>query len=262
MPKKSIQPTRDRPRCHYGHDWRISFDGRFYYCFNCPAEWFSNDGTPPPQETYKSYPRYADWTTRLERQESQENQENQQGANTAMANTQRALDILDADPETNAGGTESDVEWKRLEDILYQPIVITRANIADKFDEYRQKNRTFAYVNFFFYDDEAQMPFAFRTAWPALRAQVAQLVKAKEDATKQRKPGENPFPVECGVVELLIDNPLVGDDGVARFPLKLAPFDLLEEMQLASSEYALNQNQSATTAPTAPPAKHAQPARA
>lgn len=234
-------------RCRHGHDWRVSFDGRFSYCFNCPAKWHSRDGRTPPQENYKVYPGMPEWTQQTS---------NQQGA-TTVPNIPEVFDVLGDDFNENDQQTSGEPQWCNVEDVLYQEIIITRANVADKFDSYSGKNKAYAYVNFYYAEDEAQTPWVFRTGWQKIKKQVAAFEQLKAD-------GNNPYPIECGVAEILIDNPFVPDDGVARFPLHFVPFGVLDEMQAASVDFQVARNQSssapqATAAPTPPPAQATAP---
>lgn len=235
MPKKSTLPTRDGPRCKYGHDWRISFDSRFYYCYACPAEWRSKDGSPPPQQSYKQYPDYPEYT----------NYYLEQGANSnIMANTQSAQRALTetTDNDTASAYSDQEAQWKSPEELLYQRILVTRANVVDKYDARYDKNRTFAYVNFVFADDETATPFVFRTGWPVIRKQINALNALKAQ-------GDDPYPVECGLAEILTKNPLTGDDGTVRFPLHLLPFEELDQAETDATSYSLkSQPQPATSA--------------
>ena len=173
-----------------------------------------------------------------------------------MANTDAANKIL-GDPSGENSGNTSDAEWISVDDILYQPIVVTRANVADRYDAVYDRNRTFAYVNFYYAEDASQAPFVFRTGWPKLRQQINALLALK-------KAGDDPFPLECGVVEMLDRDPLVSDDGTVRFPVQLLPFEALDAAQESSVQYRLQQD--AQDAPTiepsnAPPAPHTAPRR-
>ena len=176
-----------------------------------------------------------------------------------MANTDAANKILSDSSGENSGNT-SDAEWISVDDILYQPIVVTRANVADRYDAVYDRNRTFAYVNFYYAEDASQAPFVFRTGWPKLRQQINALLALK-------KAGDDPFPLECGVVEMLDRDPLVSDDGTVRFPVQLLPFEALDAAQESSVQYRLQQDaQDAQDAPTiepsnAPPAPHTAPRR-
>ena len=176
-----------------------------------------------------------------------------------MANTDAANKIL-GDPSGENSGNTSDAEWISVDDILYQPIVVTRANVADRYDAVYDRNRTFAYVNFYYAEDASQAPFVFRTGWPKLRQQINALLALK-------KAGDDPFPLECGVVEMLDRDPLVSDDGTVRFPVQLLPFEALDAAQESSVQYRLQQDaQDAQNAPTiepsnAPPAPHTAPRR-
>ena len=176
-----------------------------------------------------------------------------------MANTDAANKILGDSSGENSGNT-SDAEWISVDDILYQPIVVTRANVADRYDAVYDRNRTFAYVNFYYAEDASQAPFVFRTGWPKLRQQINALLALK-------KAGDDPFPLECGVVEMLDRDPLVSDDGTVRFPVQLLPFEALDAAQESSVQYRLQQDaQDAQNAPTiepsnAPPAPHTAPRR-
>ena len=176
-----------------------------------------------------------------------------------MANTDAANKIL-GDPSGENSGNTSDAEWISVDDILYQPIVVTRANVADRYDAVYDRNRTFAYVNFYYAEDASQAPFVFRTGWPKLRQQINALLALK-------KAGDDPFPLECGVVEMLDRDPLVSDDGTVRFPVQLLPFEALDAAQESSVQYRLQQDaQDAQNAPTiepsnAPPAPRIAPRR-
>ena len=176
-----------------------------------------------------------------------------------MANTDAANKILSDSSGENSGNT-SDAEWISVDDILYQPIVVTRANVADRYDAVYDRNRTFAYVNFYYAEDASQAPFVFRTGWPKLRQQINALLALK-------KAGDDPFPLECGVVEMLDRDPLVSDDGTVRFPVQLLPFEALDAAQESSVQYRLQQDaQDAQNAPTiepsnAPPAPRIAPRR-
>lgn len=167
-----------------------------------------------------------------------------------MANTQQADSVLDSAPVNGSG--DSEAEWYNVDDVLYQPIVITRASLADKWSDFQQKNRTYAYVNFYFYDDPEQRPFVFRTGWVGVRSKVAGLLNLK-------KAGNDPFPVECGVVEVLVNKPFVSDDGTARFPLDLVPFAQLEARQQAAVDHNLKQSPATGPAPREAPATTPQP---
>lgn len=165
-----------------------------------------------------------------------------------MPNTHAAHEVLSNTPDDDraTGRSDNDAQWVSVEDILYQNIVITRANVMDKYDEARQKNRTFAYVNFHYSDDETETPYVFRTGWQKIRKQIATLNALKAA-------GDDPYPVECGVAEILVDNPLIGDDGVPRFPLQLLPFEMLDAAETAATSYALR-TPPATPAPAPAPA--------
>lgn len=167
-----------------------------------------------------------------------------------MANTQQADSVLDSAPANGSG--DSEAEWYNVDDVLYQPIVITRASLADKWSDFQQKNRTYAYVNFYFYDDPEKRPFVFRTGWVGVRSKVAGLLNLK-------KAGNDPFPVECGVVEVLVNKPFVSDDGTARFPLDLVPFAQLEARQQAAVDHSLKQSPATGPAPREAPATTPQP---
>ena len=167
-----------------------------------------------------------------------------------MANTQQADSVLDSAPANGSG--DSEAEWYNVDDVLYQPIVITRASLADKWSDFQQKNRTYAYVNFYFYDDPEKRPFVFRTGWVGVRSKVAGLLNLK-------KAGNDPFPVECGVVEVLVNKPFVSDDGTARFPLDLVPFAQLEARQQAAVDHNLKQSPATGPAPREAPATTPQP---
>lgn len=167
-----------------------------------------------------------------------------------MANTHQADSVLDSAPVNGSG--DSEAEWYNVDDVLYQPIVITRASLADKWSDFQQKNRTYAYVNFYFYDDPEQRPFVFRTGWVGVRSKVAGLLNLK-------KAGNDPFPVECGVVEVLVNKPFVSDDGTARFPLDLVPFAQLEARQQAAVDHNLKQSPATGPAPREAPATTPQP---
>src|SRR5690242_13560634 len=110
-------PRDTRKRCRFGHDWRISFDGRFYYCYSCPAQWQGKPGETPPQDTYKAYPAARDWTTRLP--------ERQQGDSNAMPSKEFDA-FLDAEDTEQSSTQES---WIKVRDMLYDPIHVTRANL-------------------------------------------------------------------------------------------------------------------------------------
>lgn len=175
-----------------------------------------------------------------------------------MTNTQRALDILSdtGDDENQTNSSDQEAQWVSVEDILYQPIIITRANVMDKYDKTYDRNRTFAYVNFYFAEDVEQTPWVFRTGWQKIRKQINALNAAKAA-------GDNPYPVECGVAEILINNPLQGDDGSVRFPLQLLPFEQLDAEETAATSFSLKEtvNESpATAAPAPQPAKATAPA--
>jgi len=213
------------PSCRYAHDWRQSaLDVHYYRCANCRRSYYSPSGGYPPNYTLP--------TT--------------QGAST-VANTHHAQTVLGGKPANGNGNGENEAEWYNVEDVLYQPIVITRASIADKWSDYQNKNRTYAYVNFYFFDDPEQKPFVFRTGWAGVRGKINQLLQLKTS-------GDDPFPVECGVVEILVKNPFVSEDGTARFPLDLVPFDQLEGRQQAEVDHNLKQSPATGPLPQEAPA--------
>lgn len=206
-----------------GHTWRVSaLDPLYYRCTNCRRAYYSANGAHPPLFTTYHHT----------------------GVPT-VANTQQADSVLDSAPANGSG--DSEAEWYNVDDVLYQPIVITRASLADKWSDFQQKNRTYAYVNFYFYDDPEKRPFVFRTGWVGVRSKVAGLLNLK-------KAGNDPFPVECGVVEVLVNKPFVSDDGTARFPLDLVPFAQLEARQQAAVDHSLKQSPATGPAPREAPA--------
>lgn len=205
MPKKSTQPTRDGPRCQFGHDWRISFDGRFYYCFNCPAEWFSKDGrdgAAPPQKSYRVYPDYTTWATNPP-----------EGDSITMPSKEFDA-FLDADDETQTGTQES---WMKVRDMLYEPIRVTRANLRTEDDSYNPgQTREVAYVHFHFLDDLSQTPFVFSSSARAIKATVKRAVDGNE------------FPFDVAVIEILSAEPFNG-----YFPLRFTSLGKLPEAKAA-----------------------------
>ena len=153
-------------------------------------------------------------------------------------NSADAESILDApDEEMRGPSGEQNAAWIKADDILYQHIVVTRASIADKYNQFTGKTTPNAYVNFFYADDESQTPFVFSTGWQAIRSAVARFNAAEE----------SPYPVHCAVVEVLSGQPFNG-----HFPLRFVSLgklqEAIEEMEASS---ALRQNP--LTGPAAQP---------
>ena len=226
MPKNT-QMTRDGRRCAHGHDWRVSFDGRFYYCFYCPAEWFMPDGSAPPQESYKQYPNYTDWSTRTE-----------QGDSNTMP-TQEFEAFLD-DDDAQSQGEES---WIKVRDMLYEPIRVTRANINTVDDTYNPgKTKELAYVHFHFLDDLSETPFVFSSSAKAIMNTVRRAVAGEE------------FPFDAGIVEILSAEPFNG-----YFPLRFTSLAKLEAAKAALEDSNTLVN---PTTPSIPPETKPAPAPA
>lgn len=225
MPRKHTSPSRDGQRCAFGHDWRVSFDGRFYYCYQCPAEWFMPDGSAPPQESYKQYPRYEDWTTTLPENTKQ------QGDSTTMPS--KEFDAFLDNDEEQAGTKES---WMKVRDMLYEPIRVTRANINTEDDKFNPgQTRTVAYVHFHFLDDEAETPFVFTSSARAIMGTIERAVR------------DNEFPFEAAVIEILSAEPFNG-----YFPLRFTSLGKLPEA-LAAYQASNGLIESAPAEPVATP---------
>lgn len=222
-------PRDTRKYCPFGHDWRVSFDGRFYYCYQCPAQWQGPAGQTPPQTTYKTYPVYHDWATGLPQP--------QQGDSTTMP-SKEFDDFLNADDEEQTGTKES---WMKVRDMLYEPIRVTRANINTEDDKFNPgQTRTVAYVHFHFLDDESQTPFVFTSSARAILNTVSHAVDGNE------------FPFDAAVIEILSAEPFNG-----YFPLRFTSLGKLAAAQAALED----SNRLVTPAPdTSPPAAPPAPA--
>lgn len=227
MPAEHTRPLRDGKRCRFGHDWRVSFDRRFYYCYQCPAEWHSPDGSAPPQESYKSHPQYNDWAENLP-----------EGASNTMP-SKAFDDLLESDDDARAGTQES---WMKVRDMLYEPIRVTRANIREEDDQFNPgKTRNVAYVHFYFLDDESETPFVFSSSASAILKTINRAVSGDE------------FPFDTAVIEVLSAEPFNG-----YFPLRFTSLGKLAAAQAALGDS--NQLQShapAASAPETPPAPDA-----
>lgn len=136
-----------------------------------------------------------------------------------------------SDEELNGSSerTANDAMWINTDEILYEAIQITSANVRDKFDSYSQKNKTYAYVNFYLLGDEGETPYVFRSAWSGIVKQVAKMAESKS------------FPA-CGLIESLSASPIVGNDGKARFPLRFVAIDQLDDARNAATEHDLREN--------------------
>lgn len=228
-------PSDIRRRCRYGHDWRVSFDGRFYYCYNCPAKWQGKSGTTPPQETYKVFPRYEDWTTNLP-----QTPQTPQGESNMP--TKEFESFLDADDEEQSGTRES---WMKVRDMLYEPIQVTRANINSEDDKFNPgQTRSVAYVHFHFLDDESETPFVFSSSAKAIMNTISRAIENSE------------FPFEAAVIEILSAEPFNG-----FFPLR---FTSLGKLPAAQAAWEASNGLINTPAPvepaTPPPAQASAPA--
>lgn len=219
MPKNTLT-TRNGRRCAAGHDWRMSFDGRFYYCYYCPAEWYAKDGAAPPQESYKTYPNYQTWADNLPERERE--------ANTMPS---KAFDdFLDADDNEQAGTKES---WMKVRDMLYEPIRVTRANINTEDDKFNPgQERTVAYVHFHFLDDLSETPFVFTSSAKAIMNTIKRAVDGNE------------FPFDAAVIEILSAEPFNG-----YFPLRFTSLGKLAEAQAALEASQMLVNPATSTPP-------------
>lgn len=195
-------PSDKRRFCRFGHDWRVSFDGRFYYCYRCPAQWQSQPGQTPPQDTYKTYPTNTTWADNLP----------ERTANTMPS--QEFDDFLEADSDEQAGTKES---WMKVRDMLYEPIRVTRGNIREEDDSYNPgKMRDVAYVHFHFLDDLSETPFVFSTSARAILNTVKRAIDGNE------------FPFDAAVIEILTAEPFNG-----YFPLRFTSLGKLAAAQAA-----------------------------
>ena len=162
-------------------------------------------------------------------------------------------ELQPADPSQRRSDDDRVPEWVAADDVKYQPIVITRANVRDIADNFNRdrdgnpKTKTVAFVNFFFADDETEQPFVFKTGWLAIR----NAVNAWNDLTPR------PYPIACGLTEMLNRPAIAG-----HFPLRFSPPDQLEIGEDAAQAYSLQQTEpnnkplynKAHTAPAAAPA--------
>lgn len=167
--------------------------------------------------------------------------------------------ILDAPSEELMNDREP--TWKNPEEVLYMPIVVTRANLKEIDDPRKGRKVTRAFVNFYHLDDPTQEPFVFSAGWMALRNQVAQMLARKL------------FPVPCGVAEMREQKPFVDDNGVHHYPLRFVSVDRLEAAEVAATADALRDapetpaattsaaTTSAATTPAAPAAAPNRPYR-
>ena len=139
--------------------------------------------------------------------------------------------ILGMSDEELTGSSEranSDATWISTDEILYEAIQITSANVRDKFDSYSQKNKTYAYVNFYLLGDEGETPYVFRSAWQGIVKQVAKMAESQS------------YPA-CGLIESLSASPIVGNDGKSRFPLRFVAIDQLDDARNAATEHDLRE---------------------
>lgn len=221
MPAKKNTATK---QCRYGHDWRVSFDARFYYCYYCPAQWRGRPGETPPRTTYHTYPENPPWADHLPERNS-----------TTMP-SQLFNDLLDAD---DSDLPESKEAWMKVRDMLYEPIHVTRANIREEEDSYNPgRTRQVAYVHFTFLDDESETPFVFSSSAKAILSTVSRAVAGNE------------FPFDAAVIEILSAEPFNG-----YFPLRFTSLGKLAQAQaqLENSNQLVN-HAGATSVPEAPSA--------
>ncbi len=137
--------------------------------------------------------------------------------------------ILDANSDELMETSNQESQWIKLELVLYQPIVITRANVTTIKDKVRGDVER-AFVNFFFEVDETRTRYVFSTGWGAIKRQVEALARAKA------------FPVTCGIVEILTNGdgspviPFVSDEGKSFFPLRFVKSEHLHLWENAASD--------------------------
>lgn len=214
-------PRDTRKRCKYGHDWRVSFDGRFYYCYRCPAKWRGERGATPPRDSYRTYPDDTTWADILPER------------NEPTMPSKEFDALLDADDAEQSSERES---WIKVRDMLYEPIHVTRANINEEEDSYNPgKTRQVAYVHFTFLDDEAGTPFVFSSSARAILNTIQRAVNGQE------------FPFDAAVIEVLSAEPFNG-----YFPLRFTSLGKLAAAQAALEDSNTLQNTAPAPAPTAP----------
>ena len=138
--------------------------------------------------------------------------------------------------------TEREPTWKNPEDVLYVPIVVTRANLKQLYDQRKGRSVTRAFVNFYHLDDPSQEPFVFSVGWLSLRNQIAALMT------------HNPFPLACGIVEMHDREPFVDDNGQKHYPLRLVSVNQLEALEQTANARDATHDTTHDTTPPAPPA--------
>lgn len=233
--ERSMPSQRDMRRCcTYGHDWRISFDSRFYYCFCCPAQWRGEAGQTPPQESSHAAANDSSYTTWADSLPER--------IDPTMPSKEFEV-LLDADDNEQIRTQES---WIKVRDMLYEPICVTRANIKEEEDNYNPgKTRTVAYVHFQFLDDEAQTPFVFSSSARAILNTVQRAVAGDE------------FPFDAAVIEILSAEPFNG-----YFPLRFTSLGKLAAAQAALEDANTLQSPAPAAPATSAPAAPAAPAAA
>lgn len=130
-------------------------------------------------------------------------------------------DILTADSNTlmpNTWDAENPPIWVHVSEVLYQPIVVTRANVTTVNDKIRGEVER-AFINFYYRDDEDKIAYVFATGWNSLKNQVVHLARLRA------------FPLECGIVEMLDKKPFY-DNGNAYYPLRFAKSEALKGLEL------------------------------
>ena len=155
---------------------------------------------------------------------SQNNQNNQNNMNTNNTTnpTDFELDsILDAPSEELM--TERKPEWINPEKVLYEALVITRANLRQQFDERKGHKVERANVNFYKLDDPSQTPYVFSVGWMSVRNQIAQLLARQA------------FPVTCALVEMRDKAPFTDDNGVDHYPLRFVSLGQLETLEVSAT---------------------------
>lgn len=151
-----------------------------------------------------------------------QNNQNNMNTNTTPNPTDFELDsILDAPSEELM--SERKPEWINPEKVLYEAMVVTRANLRQQFDERKGHKVERANVNFYKLDDPSQTPYVFSVGWMSVRNQIAQLLARQA------------FPVTCALVEMRDKVPFTDDNGVDHYPLRFVSLAQLEALEVSAT---------------------------